>query len=317
MGLTSLTLLAVAFVATAAALAGLVLLWRRLRGPLVVLRVAGIVVAETLLLASIGLTVNRAGDFYPSWASLRGETTPIQQSTTQAVRLSPELAAQAASGRQNGLVFPWHPAGERAWRLAGSPVAYLPPESFQEDGLAVPVIVVESTAAVPTDAAIPGLARAAGEPVALVFVRLGPKTPIPVLAIGLGRDLPATLPVLGHGWALVGSGSAALSLWQAGQQRFVALALTPQPDQATVHRAQSAVRTRLWTGPDLTGALRWAGTQTPPPLRPPVALTPLPAPSVSPQSVSPPVSATPTVYRLGVDHGLSGHDTPPTPRSTP
>ncbi|NUR52030.1 MAG: hypothetical protein HOV71_28220 [Hamadaea sp.] len=279
MGLTSLALLGTSAVVTAAAIAGLVLLWRRLRGPFVVVRIGGILLAEILLLASIGLTVNRAGDFYPSWASLLGEATPVRLPTTDPVRLPPQLAAQASAGRTNGLVFPWHPAGERDWRLAGSPVAYLPPESFQAGGVAVAVIVVVSTAAVPVDTVIRGLAKASGEPVALVFVRIGRATPIPVLATGLGRALPASLPVLGHGWALIGSGSAALSLWQAGQQRFVALALTPPPDAVTVHKAQAAVRTRLWIGPDLVGALRWAGTQTPPPLEPPVALTPISSPS--------------------------------------
>ncbi|NUR72183.1 MAG: hypothetical protein HOU81_15325 [Hamadaea sp.] len=283
MGLTSLLLTILVALGTVAVLAGLVLLWRRLRGPLLPVRIVGILLAESLLLVAVGLTINRAGDFYPNWASLLGETTPVRLPATESVHLTPQLAAQASAGRENGLVFPWHPAGERDWRLAGSPVAYLPPESFQPAGAAVPAIVVVSTAPLPAANAVSELAKLVGEPVAVVFVRLAKTTAIPVLATGLARELPASLPVLGHGWVLAGSGPAALSLWQAAQQRFVALALTSPTDGVTVHKARFAVRTRLWVGPDLSSALRWAGTQTPPPLAPPVALTPLsPSPTARP-----------------------------------
>jgi len=296
-GLTSLTLITAVAVTTAAALVGLVLLWRRLRGPLLPVRVLGILLAEMLLLVSLGLTINRAGDFYPSWASLLGEATPVQLPTTAAVRLSPQLAAQAATGRENGLVVPWHPAGEGDWHLAGSPVAYLPPESFRDTGVAVPVIVVASASPIPADRAIPALAPT-GHPAALLFVRISRATSLPALAAGLAAELPTAFPVQRHGWALVGSGPAAVGLWQAGEQRFTALALLSGAGSGAA--GPTGVRPApLWLGHDLADAIRWAATQLPAPVGPPVALTPLPAASLPSR----------------VDHGLFGRETttrPPT-----
>jgi len=294
MRLTSLWLLAVTGTATAAAIAILALLWGRLRGPLIGVRVVGILVSEALLLALVGLTVNRAGDFYPSWASLLGEATPVELPTTGAVHLSPQLAAQAATGQRDGLVFRWNPAGQAGWRLAEPPTVYLPPASFRGSNLNVPVIVVvlSPTAKIPTDAELTALARVDGVPACLVLLHESRSTHLRMLAEGLAAQLPANLPVLGHGWAAVGAGSAApaaLALWQADSATFAALALLPGPgapiDAATVRQARAATWSRLWIGhphDDLAAALRWSGQHVPPPLSPPSTLTALPAPSVRP-----------------------------------
>jgi hypothetical protein len=291
--LTGLRLLAAAAAGTAAALVVLALLWRRLRCPLIGVRVVGILLCETLLLVTVALTVNRAGDFYPSWVSLVGETTPVRLPTTQAIRLSPQLAAQAPAGRQDGLVFRWHPAGESSWRLAEPPVAYLPPWSFRGQDVAVPVVVIvlAPTAKIPADGEISGLARADGVAACLLFLHESRSTRPPVLAEGLAKELPASLPVLGHGWAAVGVGpaaSVALTVWQADSARFTALALLPTPggsvDAATYQRGQAEAGSGLWignAGDDVAVALRWAGQHIPPPLSPPLALTPLPAPSTT------------------------------------
>jgi hypothetical protein len=70
MSLTGVTLIAVAFCATAIVLAATVWLWNRGRSLRFLLRPVGVVVTEALLFLSVGLVVNRQETFYPSWTVL-------------------------------------------------------------------------------------------------------------------------------------------------------------------------------------------------------------------------------------------------------
>ncbi|WP_051368033.1 superantigen-like protein SSL4 [Hamadaea tsunoensis] len=285
MTLTGTPFILTAFAVAAAATGLLAWAWRRLRGRLMPVRVLGILVCEALLLVAVAAEVNQAGDFYPSWAALEGSSTTAQLPRAPAVHLSRWLAGQAAAGSRDGLVFTWHTAGLPDWRLAGPPVVYLPPESFQDPSLAVPVVVVVQPpgAPTPTDAL-----HRLGVPACVVFLRTTRDVKVSAVSAGLPEQLTGDLPVLGHGWAVVGVGSAmpvAVDLLRADTLRFQPLALLPSPgaavDPTLLRTARVDAGTETHTAVDLTDALIWAAQHTPAALAPPLTLTPLPMPSTT------------------------------------
>jgi hypothetical protein len=90
--LTSLSLLLTTCCVTAGAVVALVLSWRHLRRWWIPARVAGILLCELLLLFSVGLWLNRADDFYPSWSALLGGARNAP-ATAPTARLATSLPA--------------------------------------------------------------------------------------------------------------------------------------------------------------------------------------------------------------------------------
>jgi hypothetical protein len=132
MSLTGVPLIGVAVLATAVTATATVLLWSRFGRWRFLSRTGGILLA----IAAIGLVVNRADMFYPSWAALEGRT-----GTTA-------VAVARPAGRLDGLVrssaavtVPWRPAGAAAWRLAGAPHVVFPAGYRQRPSIAYPAVV--------------------------------------------------------------------------------------------------------------------------------------------------------------------------------
>ncbi|GAA1232484.1 alpha/beta hydrolase [Oryzihumus leptocrescens] len=108
MGLTSATLLTVLIALTAAAPLLLVWSWRHLSAPWrAPAMVVGIVAAQLLAVATVGVGVNRVYGFYPTWGSLMGQVTMAPPAPLPA---GPHGGRTAA-----GLSF--HPASLRSDRL--------------------------------------------------------------------------------------------------------------------------------------------------------------------------------------------------------
>ncbi|MGN6634601.1 MAG: alpha/beta hydrolase [Oryzihumus sp.] len=103
MGLTSSTLMAVLVALTVAAPVLLAWSWRHLSAPWrVPAMVAGIVAAQLLAVATVGVGVNRVYGFYPTWGSLVGQVSPAPPAP---------LPDEPHVGRAAGLSF--HPASLR------------------------------------------------------------------------------------------------------------------------------------------------------------------------------------------------------------
>src|SRR5689334_24221273 len=97
MSLTGLPLIVLAVCCTAVVVAATVWSWGRWRPVRFVLRPAGVLLSEALLLVTIGLVVNRSEQFYPSWAALFAPaSTGVTSYKTVAGTLDQMLTAQAA-----------------------------------------------------------------------------------------------------------------------------------------------------------------------------------------------------------------------------
>jgi hypothetical protein len=264
MQITSLPLIIATVLATAGALTGTVLLWHRVRRGRALLRSAGILVCEALLVLSAGLVVNRQEDFYPSWQALAGDTGPA---AATARRAAGSLDAAFGPGT---LRVAWQPPGSAAWRLRSAAQLTVPPR-YVSTGDEFPALIALGGRPAPGD-----LVEVTAQP--------GP------LTTGLA-DLPARLAadarVTGQGWVLVTAAAAApLAVRLAGQEpgRFAALAVVgvppsglpcPPPGVAVAMTGRPAgpmpcAATRLpgsWAA-----ATRWAVGQTALPLAPPQVL---------------------------------------------
>jgi hypothetical protein len=261
MGLTSGSTLATAGVVAAAGLTALILLWRRWGGRLVVLRAVGILGCELLIVVTVGLAVNRWGQFYPTWSSLRdnpsGATEPVVGQP------DPGLTAAASDGGQIGYLLRWPttPTG-----MAGPPLIWLPPAYFRDATDALPaVMVVADAAAGPTDGAWPGndIPDADRPPGAcVIFARIAhlnataqPPAGLSTLATTLIHDLH----VAPHGWAVVGVGAASTTanhLASGDPAHFSPVIDVMTPGGST----------------DLVGGIAQVLSQEPPTLAPPLVL---------------------------------------------
>jgi len=252
MGLTSGTLLATAGIVCAAGLTALVLLWRRWGGRLVVLRAVGILACELLIVVTVGLAINRWGQFYPTWSSLRDNPSSATEPVVQ--RPDPGLTAAAPHGAEVGYLLSW-PATPTG--LTGPPLVWLPPAYFRDPTDALPVVVV---VAGPADGAwsgndVPVGDRPAGGCVVFARVSAQPVSGLLTLAAELVRDLHVTT----HGWGVVGIGTAAPTahrLATADPVRFGAVAEVATPGGRA----------------DLAGALDLMLSESPPALAPPLVL---------------------------------------------
>lgn len=116
MGLTSATLLTVLITLTATAPLILVWSWRHLSAPWrTPAMVVGIVAAQVLAVATVGVGVNRVYGFYPTWGSLVGQVSPAPPAP---------LPAEPHVGRAAGLLLrPASLRGERPRQAATTATA--------------------------------------------------------------------------------------------------------------------------------------------------------------------------------------------------
>ena len=191
-----LSLLAAA--ATAATLAVTVLLWRRWGRWRYVVRPAGVLLAEALLTATVGLAVNRSQQFYPTWAALFASSDPGGPSYhTAAGRLDTWLAGRPDP--EQAQTFGWQPPGWRRWRLAGAPTVTVPAGYLQHPGWQYSAVLVV------TDAAHAWSVPAMSGPTVLVSVTTTADTQPATLGVTVPGELGRDLRVTGHRWALITS----------------------------------------------------------------------------------------------------------------
>ncbi|MFB9238626.1 hypothetical protein ACFFWC_24385 [Plantactinospora siamensis] len=233
--MTGVPLLAMVAVLTAAVIAATVLGWRRGNRPRRVLtRAVGVLLAESLVLLTIGLAVNRSEGFYPSWHDLLhpgGPSEPVL--TSRAGALDGWLRDHVGNLATGAASFPWRPAGWADWRLGGPPTLVVPAGYLDHPSWSYPVVLVLSDSAggwseadaaaaalavedprpAPSGArgatpATPAGAAVAGDAAVFVLARVEPATTPAALTRSMPASLSQDLRVSGHGWALVGSAGA-------------------------------------------------------------------------------------------------------------
>jgi lysyl-tRNA synthetase class 2 len=195
----------------------MILLWSRFGRWRLLTRSLGMVLAQALVVLTIGLIANRSEEFYPSWQALSGDT-----GTTEATAPRPagRLDATLAGGQSS---VPWRPADLASWRLALTPTVVLPVGYRDRPSTAYPVVLVLTANAAEASAA--ASVRTDG----VVTVVATPTAATRVAALGrLGADLGGDVRVSGYGWGLVASAREALlaaALVDGAPGRFVGEAL--------------------------------------------------------------------------------------------
>lgn len=180
MSLTGLPLILLTGCAVVVAAVATVRGWRLPGRKRITLRVAGLVAIEVLLVAEIGLVVNRQEDFYPSWRALTGSETVVAAPSAAAGRLDGELDA--------GSTITWSPPEAAAWRLAAAPLLVTTPEYGRHSDRAFPVVLALTSAA-----GVPETRRRAASAAGLLTVILQPTGETTAAALAqipalLGRD---------------------------------------------------------------------------------------------------------------------------------
>ncbi|WP_433293891.1 hypothetical protein ACQP2F_31730 [Actinoplanes sp. CA-030573] len=203
MSLTGSPLIACSILATIAVLAGTVVAWFRAG---FLLRTAGVLLGEVLLVLSVGLVVNRSQGFYPNWAALLHSGRPA--GTTYAVRpghLDGWLRARTAAGQ--GYAFAWQPAGWTGWHLAGAPLVAVPAGYLAHPAWRYPALLILDDGrtgwTAPAETAAARSAVSAAGPAVMVFVRTTAATGTPPLTAALPAALARDLRVTTRRWALI------------------------------------------------------------------------------------------------------------------
>jgi hypothetical protein len=235
--LTGVPLLLSAGSATAVTVAVTVLLWSRYGRWRLVSRAAGVLLAEALVVVSVGLAVNRQEQFYPSWQALAGHTgTAVVTAARRAGALDAEVHGTAPA------VLPRHSAS-----------LVIPAGYLSRPAVTYPVVLSLADSGAP--------AVAAAEKVAAIGVVATPAAARNAVPARLCRDVRATP----RGWALVaGARQAALAerLIRSAPGRFVALAIVGRAAAPHGLPAETAVTVRdSWPA-----AEQWAAGQTSAPL---------------------------------------------------
>jgi hypothetical protein len=267
MSLTGVPLILLAAAVTAGTLAVTVLLWRRWGRWRYVVRPAGVLLAEALLTATVGLAVNRSQQFYPTWAALFASSDPGGPSYhTAAGRLDTWLAGRPDP--EQAQAFPWQPPGWRRWRLAGPPTVTVPAGYLQHPGWQYSAVLVVA------DAAHAWAVPAMSGPTVLVSVTTTADTRPAALGVTVPGELGRDLRVTGHRWALITSaGDNALA------RRVVTVARGRYPAVAFVGTAAPGAHTLAVR----TQAPAAARSSRPSTTRPSVKLTqPKPKPKPKP-----------------------------------
>jgi len=330
MSLTGLPLILLAACCTLAVLAGTVLAWNRWGRLRLLVRPAGVLLAETLLLLTVGLVVNRSEQFYPSWAALLdSKSTGDTTYHTRPGDLDRMLAARAGARIADAQVFPWQPGGWRGWRLAAAPTVITPPGYLLHPTWRYSAVLVVGdtaggwTAAEEQDAT--RRATATGASAVVVFVTATTATTAQTLATTLPNELGRDLRVTAHRWALVSSASDAPLA-----QRTVSAGVARYPSIVTVqvgaHTVPASAPRTTSTLPLVTTVIRAHDRSENPP-RNPAAVT-LPAgitaiDVITSNTVSPHQDGTPPLLSTAPDalftalNWAIGRTAPPLAASSP
>jgi hypothetical protein len=178
MRLTGLPLIVTTALLAVLVLTGTILLWSRFGRWRLLTRSLGMVLAQALVVLTIGLIANRSEEFYPSWQALSGDTGTAEAT---APRPAGRLDATLAGGQSS---VPWRPAGLASWRLARTPTVVLPAGYRDRPSTAYPVVLVLTANAAEASAA--ASVRTDG----VVTVIATPTAATRVAALGrLGADL--------------------------------------------------------------------------------------------------------------------------------
>jgi hypothetical protein len=266
MPLTSVLLIALAFLGTAVVVAGTVWVWGRSWRLRLLPRMVGVLLIEALLLFSVGLVVNREEGFYPTWEALVASDSGDAAAPayhTVAGRLDQQLAALAGARSGKPQALPWQPAGWTGWRLAAAPTLVVPAGYLQHPQWRYSVVLVVANAgpgwpAAGQDSAALRLAAGASRDV-VAFVTTTPGTSAQTLTTDLPDRLGHDLRVTGHRWAMVTS----LADARLAQQAVVA-APAQYPAVVTVQGGQPSRPAPKKATPPATKKASSAGAKKPP-----------------------------------------------------
>jgi len=205
MELTGLPLLVLAWVLVAAAVVATGLLWSRYRRWRLLARTASVLFCELLLVVTVGIGVNRADQFYPSWQVLLGDTGGVGGGAGAAPRPQGRLdlmLGQLSGAGHRAAALPWQPAGWLHWRLSSAPSVVVPADYVKRAAVSFPAVVSVLDGATPD--AKSATAATGNTPDAVGVVATGsPQTLADPLSSALPTDLGRDLRVTTHGWALV------------------------------------------------------------------------------------------------------------------
>jgi hypothetical protein len=276
--LTGVPLLVLSSLAALGVLAGTVWFWRGTAWWRPVVRAAGILACEALVLFTAGLVVNRSLEIFPSWSALFNRHKAAPPPTVVAdpgTRLDVWLHSRAVEGARNGLVFEWRPAGAAAWHLAAAPVIYVPPRYFTATALRFPVVlVVAPSHAGPAQGGwdphklnqVLPHADAEVNPAVLVFLRTDHPDET-VLTHVVPAQLDEDLRAAARGWAVVGvdgdAGAAFAALHREPLRFWFAVALGARPTPPNLLDWQATT-----TEDRLPAAFPWVYRHLPAPLAP-------------------------------------------------
>lgn len=275
MPLTSVPLIVLAFLGTAAVVAGTVWVWRRSWRLRFLPRTVGLLLIEASLLISVGLVVNREEGFYPTWDSLvatdSGEAAAPTYHTV-AGSLDQQLAALPDARSGNPQALPWQPEGWSRWRLAAAPTLVVPAGYLQHPQWHYSVILVLADAApgwpaAGQDAAALRLAAYANHDV-VAFLTTTPGTTVQALTTEVPDRLSRDLRVTGHRWAVVTSSADAPLVRQvvvAAPAQYPAVATVPssRPAAAATQRAAPPASKKVSSARTKTAASRPAAKPKP------------------------------------------------------
>ncbi|OKI85154.1 hypothetical protein [Micromonospora sp. CB01531] len=294
MSLTGLPLLITIGVIAAGAAVGTARTWRRHGRWQALTRPVAVLLTEVLALLAVGLAVNRAEGFYPTWGDLlpagvaRHDTDP-----TRPGRLDRWITSRAGAAPTTPVAFPWHPPRGGRWPVTATPTVVVPADYPQHPTRRYPVIAVLADHATGAGEATAARAvQADTGPVIVVFTHLRPTAAPTVLTEALPAGLARDLRVTSHSWALIAPADLAGlagAVVRAAPTRYPALALlddAPEPGGVAVPADLPATATVAVIGAGthqpgrpadrLPTALRWACRQTPAPLGGPAPLIPPP-----------------------------------------
>jgi hypothetical protein len=207
--ITGLPLIALVAAAAAAAATLTVVLWPRGGRLRPLTRTTGVLLTESLLVATVGLVVNRHEDFYPSWSALRGDTGTVA--------VAERARAGSLDVRVRSGTFTWRPPDLATWHLAAPPTVTLPRDYRDRPGMTFPVVLAFAG----TKATAARGDRTPPEFVA-VTVSPGPGTTAAAL-LSLPGELERDLRVAASGWDVLGRSPVAAALVEGAPAGFAVL----------------------------------------------------------------------------------------------
>ena len=296
MSLTGVPLLVVTVSLTLAAAAVTIGRWRRTSRATPAIRVLGVLTTEALVIATVGLAVNRSQQFYPSWDALINRTSTVGTVETYTPgHLDGWLQARSGGHDTLPITVPWHPPGWGTWGLSEAPTVVVPAGYLQHPSWRYPVVVILSDSHDGWTGAAVSSTGSAGDPAVLVLARTTRPASVGTFGGSMAGELTRDFRATGHSWAIVTSSpdaGAADELVRRQPGRYPALAVVAPagpgrrtPSSAGLPTGVSAVvispgtptRVAASAG-SLSAALAWAGRQLPAPMAAPAPLIP-PAPA--------------------------------------